>query len=123
MASEIPSPSLSVSYGSVNVVPSVLGGVTPPLELLGTPFASTPPSTFPSPSVSVPLDSITSLIPSLSLSGSNLFGIPSESVSQSTAVGEQTPDSTASVIPSLSSSKSSISKTPSLSESIGQPLS
>ena len=87
----------------------MLGGVTPPFEFVGTPFASTPPSTFPSPSISVPLDSITSGIPSLSLSESNLFGMPSPSVSQSTAVGEQTPDSTASVIPSLSSSKSLVS--------------
>ena len=108
-ASEIPSPSLSVSYGSGKVVPSVFGGVKPPPVELGTPFASTPPSTFPSPSTSVPLDSLTSEIPSLSLSGSKRFGMPSPSVSQSALVGEQTPASTVSTRPSLSSSKSSMS--------------
>ena len=108
-ASEIPSPSLSVSYGSGKVVPSVLGGVKPPFVELGTPSASTAPSTFPSPSTSVPLDSLTSEMPSLSLSGSRRFGMPSKSVSQSGAEGEQTPASTVSTIPSLSSSRSLIS--------------
>ena len=103
-------------------MPSVLGGVTPPFEFVGTPFESTPPSTFPSPLRSVPLDSITSLIPSLSLSGSIRLGIPSPSVSQSGAVGVHAAASTVSNIPSLSSSESLISYTPSPSVSIGQPL-
>ena len=120
--SGMPSPSLSRSYGSGRVVPSVFGGVKPPFVELGTPFASTVPSTLPSPSTSVPLDSLTSLIPSLSESGSKRFGIPSPSVSQSGAVGEQTPASTVSNRPSLSSSASSISYTPSLSVSTGQPF-
>jgi hypothetical protein len=42
--SEMPSPSLSVSYGSERVVPSVFGGVKPPFVELGMPFASTVPS-------------------------------------------------------------------------------
>ena len=122
IASEIPSPSLSVSYGSVKVVPSVFGGVTPPFELVGIPFVSTVPSTFPSPSVSVPLDSITSGMPSLSLSESILFGMPSPSVSQSGADGVHAAASTVSKIPSLSSSASLISYTPSPSVSTGQPF-
>ena len=107
--SEMPSPSLSVSYGSGRVVPSVFGGVSPPLVELGTPSASTVPSTLPSPSTSVPLDSRTSLMPSLSASGSMRFGMPSPSVSQSAAEGEQAAASTVSRMPSLSSSRSSVS--------------
>ena len=72
--------------------------------------------------MSVPLDSITSGIPSLSLSASILFGIPSPSVSQFGAVGVQTAASVTSVMPSLSSSESLISYTPSPSVSTGHPF-
>ena len=80
------------------------------------------PSTFPSLSKSVPFDSITSGMPSLSLSGSNLFGIPSPSVSQSGAEGTHAVASIVSSMPSLSSSASSVSFTPSPSASTGQPF-
>ena len=105
----MPSPSLSRSYGSGRVVPSVFGGVKPPFVEIGTPSASTDPSTLPSASISVPFDSMTSEMPSLSESGSKRFGIPSPSVSQSGAAGEQAAASAVSTRPSLSSSKSFIS--------------
>ena len=122
IASVIPSPSESRSYGFGLASPSVFGGVTPPLDDCGIPLASTLPSTLPSPLVSVPFDSLASEIPSLSESGSNRFGIPSPSVSQSTDAGLQIPFSTVSRIPSLSSSKSISSVIPSPSESGGQPF-
>ena len=100
----------------------MLGGDKPPEAEAGIPLTSTVPSAMPSASASVPPASITSLIPSPSLSLSNLFGIPSPSVSQSTFVGEQTPDSTVSKMPSLSSSESSTSARPSPSLSGGQPF-
>ena len=122
MASEIPSPSLSVSYGFVFPVASVFGGDKPPDADAGIPLISTVPSAFPSLSESVPTASITSLIPSPSLSISNLFGIPSPSVSQSTFVGVHAAASTVSSIPSLSSSASSTSASPSPSLSGGHPF-
>ena len=111
--SGIPSPSLSVSYGFFLPSPSVSGGVTPPLEDVGTPFASTAPSILPFPSKSIPLDSLASVIPSPSLSKSKLLGKPSPSVSQVVEDGEQAAFSIVSKIPSLSSSKSALSKIPS----------
>ena len=122
IASEIPSPSLSVSYGLLLPVVSVLGGVKPPLAVAGTPLLSTAPSAFPSLSASVPLDSVMSLIPSPSESKSKRFGIPSPSVSQSTADGLHAAASTVSKIPSLSSSVSTVSTKPSPSLSNGQPF-
>ena len=118
----MPSPSESTSYGFEAPVPSVFGGVNPPLDATGTPLASTAPSTFPSKSVSIPPDSFTSLMPSLSESESKRFGMPSPSISQFGSTGEQAAASTVSKIPSLSSSKSITSSIPSPSKSAGQPL-
>ena len=56
-------------------------------------------------------------MPSASLSRSNLFGVPSPSVSHVSDEGEQTAFSTVSRIPSLSSSRSSSSANPSPSKS------
>ena len=89
------------------------GGVTPPLEDVGTPFASTAPSILPFPSISIPFDSLASVIPSPSLSKSKLLGKPSPSVSQLADGVEQAAFSIVSKIPSLSSSKSALSKIPS----------
>ena len=121
IASEMPSPSESKSYGLLLPVPSVLGGVKPPFAEAGTPLLSTAPSARPSLSTSVPLDSVMSFIPSPSESKSKRFGIPSPSVSQSTADGLQAAASTVSKMPSLSSSESSTSARPSPSLSGGQP--
>ena len=115
--SGIPSPSLSKSYASNLPSPSVSGGVSPPFAAKGMPFASTPPSTLPSPFASTPPASKTSFNPSPSESRSNLFGIPSPSVSQLIEDGVHAAFSTESKMPSLSSSKSISSGTPSLSES------
>ena len=122
IASGIPSPSESMSYGLVPPVPSVFGGVRPPFADVGTPSASTPPSTLPSLSESVPPASFTSEMPSLSESESKRFGIPSPSVSQFGLAGKQAAASTVSKIPSLSSSKSTVSIKPSPSKSGGHPL-
>ena len=122
MASLIPSPSLSVSYGFVLPVASVFGGDKPPEADAGIPLIFTAPSALPSLSESVPPASITSLIPSPSLSVSRRFGIPSPSVSQSTAEGVHAAASNVSKMPSLSSSESSTSARPSPSLSGGQPL-
>ena len=114
----MPSPSESKSYASNLPSPSVSGGVKPPFAAKGTPFASTAPSTFPSPLASIPLDSRTSVNPSPSESRSKLFGIPSPSVSHVIDEGEHAAFSTVSKIPSLSSSRSISSGIPSLSESL-----
>ena len=120
--SGMPSPSESISYGLEPPVPSVFGGVIPPLADIGTPLTSTPPSTLPSLSVSIPPASFTSEIPSLSESESKRFGIPSPSVSQLRLAGVQAAASNVSIIPSLSSSKSTASSNTSPSKSAGQPL-
>ena len=109
----MPSPSESTSYGFFFPSPSASAGDNPPFADIGTPLTSTPPSTFPSPSTSIPPDSMASLIPSPSESKSKLFGIPSPSVSQVEEEGVQAANSTESKIPSLSLSKSKLSKTPS----------
>ena len=114
----MPSPSESTSYGLRFPSPSVSKGIIPPLDELGTPFPFTEPSILPSPSVSIPFDSLASVMPSLSESKSKLLIIPSPSVSQLTILGKQAAFSTISIIPSLSSSKSTASGIPSLSESI-----
>ena len=122
IASEIPSPSESTSYGLLVPVASVFGGVNPPFAEAGTPLLSTAPSARPSLSASVPFASITSEIPSPSESKSKRFGIPSPSVSQSAADGLHAAASSVSKIPSLSSSVSTVSSKPSPSLSSGQPF-
>ena len=114
------------------------GGVKPPLAAVGIPFASIGPSIFPSPLVSIPFDSLTSVNPSLSESKSYGLRLPSLSVSGAvrpplaatgTPFASTDPsilpsplasapfDSLASVKPSLSESKSKLLIMPSPSVS------